>query len=112
VSAAATRHSPYRLDNEDRGTVNMLGYGAAGTGEEGYTVPSNNVRRLVENRLETDAATLKATLCDRMGWDPVPGEQLVADFDNGLAANDALGATHHPIRPRARRDRGPYRARG
>jgi hypothetical protein len=91
VSAAATRHSPYRLDNENRATVDILGYGVTGTGEDGYTVPSDGVRRLVENRLETDAATLKATLGDRMGWDPAPGEQLVADFDNGQAANDALG---------------------
>jgi hypothetical protein len=44
-----------------------------------------------ENLADTDAGTLKAKLGGIMGWEPTPGTQLVADFDNGSTAQDALG---------------------
>ena len=89
--AAATRHQPYRLDNEKGQAVEMLGYGVTGTGETGYSAPSQGERRLVENRIETDAATIKAQLPGSVGWSPAAGQQLIADFDDGSAAHDALG---------------------
>lgn len=90
--AASNRHQLYRQDDEIGQLTKLIGYGATGTGLQGSVIEANNERQLVDNRIDTEAAALKTFLGRAMAWDPVQGEQLLIDFDNGQAANDALGA--------------------
>jgi hypothetical protein len=43
------------------------------------------------NQFDTDVALLDKYLGEQSIWEAVNGKQLIADFDNGLAPNDALG---------------------
>ena len=88
---AGDRHQLYRADDEIGQISKFIGYGATGTGWQGLVFSGDNDRRLVENRIDTEAAALKNSLGAAMGWQPAQGEQLLVDFDNGLAGNDAFG---------------------
>lgn len=90
---AADRYDIYRISNEIGQTFTLVGYGLTGTGATGAN-PSNSsspIRLKAANQFDADAATLKNSLGPIMAWTPLPGRQLIADFDNGIAANDALG---------------------
>lgn len=87
----ADRYQLYR--GEALGQVfELVGYGVAGVGAAGVVDESATpVRRVAENRFDADGAELKAVLGPVMAWRPLADAHLLADFDSGLSANDALG---------------------
>lgn len=89
--AAAQRYELYRSGNEVGQNFTMVGYGASGTGSEGYSAGSGSTRMKAENRFDAMADVLKSLMGTTMGWTPPVGTQLMADFDNGTVAHDALG---------------------
>jgi len=89
----APRYAIYRGDDEQSQAFTFVGYGMRGTGDSGalaYTAQNPN-RTMAVNQFETDAAVFRESVGDVMRWTPAPGTQWLADFDNGLAGNDALG---------------------
>ena len=90
---AAERYALYRDGNEIGQTLTMVGYGQPSTGASGLstTYSAAPIRQKANNVFDADAATLKATLGSIMSWTPAAGTQLIADFDNGTSAQDALG---------------------
>jgi len=89
---AAARYQVYRAGDEIGQSFTMVGYGRTGTGDTGATMDAASSGRLkADNQFDADGALLKAYLGAGMGWSPLAGTQLIADFDNGTAANDALG---------------------
>lgn len=90
----ADRYEIYRDDNENNRVFEFVGYGQAGTGQLGVVddLTHEFVRLRAFNRFETDAATLRDRLGEIMGWTPQTGQLMVADFDSGWGANDALGS--------------------
>lgn len=90
---AAERYGLYRDTDEIGQVFEMVGYGLPGTGGQGADEEYSGapMRLKASNRFDADPATLKANLGSGMGWTPLAGTQLVADFDNGRYANDALG---------------------
>ncbi|MFZ9392155.1 MAG: trypsin-like serine protease [Burkholderiaceae bacterium] len=91
--SAADRYGLYRDSNEIGRAFTLVGFGKTGTGQTGITSNESSppIRLKAENQFDADAASLKAELGGGMSWTPAPGKQLVADFDNGISANDALG---------------------
>lgn len=89
----ANRYSLYRDSNEIGKSFTLVGFGKTGTGNTGVTSPDSAmpIRLKAENQFDADATALKDALGASMGWTPLAGRQLVADFDNGIVANDALG---------------------
>jgi hypothetical protein len=89
---SADRYSLYRGSDEIGQTFTMVGYGQVGSGSTGSTGQSDPTWRLkAQNTFDADATTLKSALGSGMGWTPLAGSQLMADFDNGKSVNDALG---------------------
>jgi Trypsin./Calx-beta domain. len=90
---AADRYDIYRGSDEVEQVFALSGYGRTGTGSTGATSTdtSSLIRLKAANLFDADAATLKAYLGSIMGWTPLAGTQLIADFDNGTSTNDALG---------------------
>lgn len=91
---SANRYAIYHQTDELGQNMTMVGYGLAGSGDSGDSASLNSaspMRLKAKNTFEADAATLKTTLGTGMGWTPTSGTQLVADFDSGITANDALG---------------------
>jgi hypothetical protein len=90
---AARRYDIFRDDNEIGQAFTLAGYGRTGTGSTGATASDGSypVRLQALNQFDADAATLKSYLGSLMGWTPLAGTQLIADFDNGTSTNDALG---------------------
>jgi len=90
---AADRYQLYRNSDEIGQTMTLVGYGKPGTGAAGtltsYT--GDPIRQKASNVFDADMATLKQVFGSSMGWSPLPGSQLVADFDDGTVAHDALG---------------------
>ena len=91
--STADRYGLYRDSNEIGRAFTLVGFGKTGTGQTGITSNESSppIRLKAENQFDADAASLKAELGGGMSWTPAPGKQLVADFDNGISANDALG---------------------
>lgn len=89
----AERYTLYRDSNEIGQTLAMVGYGQPSTGASGVSTTYSGapIRQKASNIVDADAVTLKATLGSIMSWTPTAGTQLVADFDNGTSAQDALG---------------------
>lgn len=87
----AERYELYREGDEVGKAFTLVGYGQSGTGNTGFQENTGGVRLTAQNRFDADATELKAVLGAQMGWEPSPGAQLMADFDNGLAAQDAFG---------------------
>lgn len=89
---AANRYDIYRNTDEIGQTFTLSGYGLTGTGATG-ALDSNSspVRLKANNQFDAEAATLKSKLGAGMAWNPLAGTQLIADFDNGDDAHDALG---------------------
>jgi hypothetical protein len=93
ASVAADRYDIYRDSDEIGQAFTFTGYGLTGIGSAGATRSdtSTPIRLKAANRFDADAATLKSHLGSGMAWTPLAGTQLIADFDNGTPANDALG---------------------
>ncbi|WP_114971929.1 trypsin-like serine protease [Rhodoferax ferrireducens] len=89
----AERYSLYRGSDEIGQSLTMVGYGLPGMGATGeLTNYSGGPLRLkASNQFDADAGTLKSGLGSAMSWTPMPGTQLIADFDNGTTHQDALG---------------------
>lgn len=89
----AERYTIYRSKDELGQTMTMVGYGQTGTGDLGsVSTPTSTPMRLkANNQFEADAALLKAVFGRSISWSPTVGTQLMADFDNGSSASDALG---------------------
>lgn len=89
----AERYGLYRDSDEIGQTLTMVGYGRVGSGDAGIlTSYSGGALRLkADNQFDADAALLKSWLGAAISWTPTPGTQLLADFDNGMTAQDALG---------------------
>lgn len=89
---AADRYQLYRSNDEIGQAFTMVGYGQPGTGSQGEstTYAGVPIRQKAMNHFDADAATLKTTLGSSMGWSPAAGTQLLADFDNGSASQNAL----------------------
>lgn len=87
---AVPRYDLYRQRDELGRVVDIVGYGAMGTGETGHTGASGT-RTVVANRIEATWAEVNAQALGGRGWQPPPGSQLIADFDDGSRARDALG---------------------
>lgn len=90
---AAERYALYRSNDEIGQAFTIVGYGQPGTGATGELsgFSGTPLRQKAENQFDADATTLKNVLGAAMGWTPAANTQLVADFDNGLRQNDALG---------------------
>lgn len=89
----ADRYQIYRATDELTKTFTMIGYGKTGLGDSGAETSASDtaVRLKAFNQFDAEIEVLKNTLGDGMAWSPLTGSQLVADFDSGLNANDALG---------------------
>jgi len=90
--AAAERYTLYRSSDEIGQTMTLAGYGTPGTGSSGTSSNNGSILRLkANNQFDADIGTLKNALGAVMGWTPIAGTQLVADFDDGTGSHDALG---------------------
>jgi len=90
---AAERYGIYRGADEIGQVFDFVGYGRPGTGSSGVltSYSGSPLRLKAGNLFDTDASTLKIFMGSVMDWTPAVGTQLIADFDNGTATNDALG---------------------
>ena len=90
---SANRYELYRSSDEIGKTFTFVGYGQPGTGTSGesLTYSGTPIRQKASNQFDADPATLKAALGSGMNWTPLAGTQLIADFDNGSTAQNALG---------------------
>jgi hypothetical protein len=90
---AADRYGLYRDGDEVGQAFTLTGYGRTGTGSTGATSgeSATPTRLKALNRFDADASTLETQLGTIIGWQPLAGTQLFADFDNGLSTNDAFG---------------------
>ena len=96
--AAADRYHLYRTPDELGKSFTMVGYGNIGTGLTGEMAQTNPKRHDAQNTYDTTATQLKEKLGSLMAWTPHDNLTLVADFDDGSTAHDALGqllGLHH-----------------
>jgi len=91
---AAERFGIYRAANEVGQTFTMVGYGTPGSGSSGTLSNFNEVpvRVKANNQFDSDVAPLDRFFSESGQWEANNGKQLVADFDNGVSLNDALGS--------------------
>ena len=89
----AERYSLYRSSDEIGQALTMVGYGLPGTGLSGdiASYSGSPLRLKASNQADADGGTLKSSLGAVISWTPTAGTQLIADFDNGTTARDALG---------------------
>ena len=88
--ATADRYTLYWDDDEVGQVGDKVGYGRSGTGTQGVTGGSGT-KRDGENLYDALGEVFYDTYGDNGLPTPLFGSQLVYDFDNGQAANDALG---------------------
>ena len=90
----AERFGIYRASKEFGQTFTLVGYGTPGSGSTGTLSNFNEmpVRLKANNQFDIDIAPLGKFFSESGQWEANNGKQLVADFDNGLSSNDALGA--------------------
>ncbi|MCL7931571.1 Calx-beta domain-containing protein [Halomonas llamarensis] len=90
---SAERSALYRYGGEVGSDISLVGYGLPGDGLTGYEDSGSVLpaKRLAENRVDTTGDALKDALGRGIAWDPLPGSQLIIDFDNGSSENDAFG---------------------
>lgn len=89
----AERYDIYRETDEIGQQITLVGYGRNGTGNTGATSGEHEppIRLKATNRFDAEASLLNSTLGSIVGWSPLADTQLLADFDNGMSGNDALG---------------------
>ena len=86
------RYDIYRATDELTQNFTAVGYGVPGTGNVGEDQTVTEVERLKStNTYDTLGDELKDALGSIMAWDPLKKSVLVADFDDGSQAHDALG---------------------
>ncbi len=84
--AGAERYDLYRgMDEVGKPSV-KVGYGLTGTGDQGEG-PPDGIKRIGQNRYDAVGERLNGVV----PFTFTPNTQLVYDFDNGIAANDAFG---------------------
>lgn len=90
---AAERFQLYRDSDEVGQTMTLVGYGRPGTGsvEASANYKGDPIRQKANNVFDAGMTALKQQLGSGMGWAPMPGSQLAADFDDGTLSHDALG---------------------
>ena len=90
----AERFGIYRTSKEFGQTFTLVGYGTPGSGSTGTLSDFNEtpVRLKANNQCDIDIAPLGKFFSESGQWEANNDKQLVADFDNGLSSNDALGA--------------------
>ena len=90
----AERFGIYRASKEFGQTFTLVGYGTPGSGSTGTLSDFNEmpVRLKANNQFDIDIAPLGKFFSESGQWEANNDKQLVADFDNGLSSNDALGA--------------------
>jgi secreted trypsin-like serine protease len=90
---AAERFQLYRDSDEVGQTMTLVGYGRPGTGSAGAMTNyrGDPIRQKASNLIDAEMSALKYKLAFAMGWTPLPGSQLAADFDDGTLSHDALG---------------------
>ncbi len=93
VSTDAKRYTLYRQSDEVKQTFQMIGYCIPGEGTTGSldSYSEAYVRLITHNSFDAEASALKTYLGDTMAWTPTQNSQLLADFDDGTVAKDALG---------------------
>jgi len=89
----AERYELYRAEDEINKTFTLVGYGRPGTGSKGELGNALNPpwRLQAQNRFDTDVSALLPFFTSTPAWAAISNKQLVADFDNGTTAHDALG---------------------
>ena len=89
----AERYELYPSEDEINKTFTMVGYGRPGTGSTGNaSAPLNPPMRLqAKNEFDTDISSLLPFFSSTPAWASISNKQLVADFDDGTSARDALG---------------------
>jgi len=87
---AIPRYGLYRGSDEVGHVATVVGYGATGLGQWGYSGQAGEQRSVVENTLDATWSEVAARL-NGGGWNAPSGSQLVADFDSGEARYDTLG---------------------
>lgn len=89
----AERFELYRSDDEINQTFTMVGYGRPGSGNTGnLSTPLNPPLRLqAKNQFDSDISSLLPFFSSTPAWASISNKQLVADFDDGTSAHDALG---------------------
>lgn len=87
----AQRYQLYRDPDEIGQPFVLIGYGVSGTGDgtRGAEAASATLRRYAENRFDGEMGALHQAARGALGWTPPQQTQLWADFDNGLASQDA-----------------------
>lgn len=87
----ALRHGLYRASDEIGQRFELVGYGRPGLGDTGIDRSDSGapIRQQASNQFDADVGSLKSQV--NLSWAPLAGSQLLADFDNGQAAQDALG---------------------
>ena len=90
---AANRYGLYRNGDEIGQSMTLVGYGVPGSGASGELAgySGSSLRLHAGNQFDADIGTLESVVGSAMAWTPTAGTQLVADFDNGSQAQDALG---------------------
>jgi secreted trypsin-like serine protease len=94
---SAERYDLYRSDDEINKTFTIVGYGLPGTGSTGnLSAPLYSPLRLqAKNQFDTDISSLLPLFSSTPAWAALSNKQLVADFDDGTSARDALGLLAH-----------------
>lgn len=89
----ADRYGLYRDRDEVGQAFTLAGYGRTGTGATGATSSDSATpsRLKAANLFDAEASALETRMGAFIDWKPLAGTQLLADFDNSLDANDALG---------------------
>lgn len=99
--ANADRYNLYRDGDEIGRTMTIVGYGLSGSGDTGGldSDTASPLRLKAQNAFDAEGDALKLALGGTMAWTPAPGTQLMADFDDGSVARDALGllANRHDL---------------
>lgn len=90
---AAERYGLYRSMSELGQTMTMVGYGTPGLGSSGTLSPFTEapVRLKANNQFDADSQSFAQLFGQSDVWATTDNTQLLVDFDNGLAQNDALG---------------------
>lgn len=90
--ASAERYALYRTNDEVGQDFSAVGFGQYGEGDSAVRYSGTETNRLVvQNTFDVTGDDLKEGLSTYISWTPDSDTQILADFDNGSASNDAFG---------------------